>query len=126
MLQESETGLYVSLTSFLGFGRNYVEQYFQKTGNAVFLHIFREKIPVSFIFLLTNPTDVVLTFKCVNFIYIVVSRYAICSFLVSEQFLNSLFRKKQNRLMLLANTFSDYFLSIKINVYKKFFLYIFI
>ncbi|XP_045448082.1 ubiquitin carboxyl-terminal hydrolase 5 [Melitaea cinxia] len=43
---ESETGLYVSLTSFLGFGRNYVEQYFQKTGNAVFLHIFRDKIPI--------------------------------------------------------------------------------
>ncbi|CAH2048779.1 unnamed protein product, partial [Iphiclides podalirius] len=43
---ESETGLYVSLTSFLGFGRNYVEQYFQKTGNAVFLHIHREKKPV--------------------------------------------------------------------------------
>ncbi|XP_047533547.1 ubiquitin carboxyl-terminal hydrolase 5 [Vanessa atalanta] len=43
---ESETGLYVSLTSFLGFGRNYVEQYFQKTGNAVFLHIFREKKPI--------------------------------------------------------------------------------
>ncbi|CAG9561713.1 unnamed protein product [Danaus chrysippus] len=43
---ESETGLYVSLTSFLGFGRNYVEQYFQKTGNAVFLHILREKKPI--------------------------------------------------------------------------------
>ncbi|CAH0398212.1 unnamed protein product [Chilo suppressalis] len=43
---ESETGLYVSLVSFLGFGRNYVEQYFQKTGNAVFLHIYREKKPV--------------------------------------------------------------------------------
>ncbi|XP_026327826.1 ubiquitin carboxyl-terminal hydrolase 5 [Hyposmocoma kahamanoa] len=43
---ESETGLYVSLTSFLGFGRNYVEQYFQKTGNAVYLHIRREKKPM--------------------------------------------------------------------------------
>ncbi|CAH0715342.1 unnamed protein product, partial [Brenthis ino] len=43
---KSETGLYVSLTSFLGFGRNYVEQYFQKTGNAVFLHIFRDKKPI--------------------------------------------------------------------------------
>ncbi|XP_050684995.1 ubiquitin carboxyl-terminal hydrolase 5 isoform X1 [Leptidea sinapis] len=43
---ESETGLYVSLTSFLGFGRNYVEQYYQKTGNAVFLHIAREKQPI--------------------------------------------------------------------------------
>ncbi|KAH9643456.1 hypothetical protein HF086_002575 [Spodoptera exigua] len=43
---ESDTGLYVSLVSYLGFGRNYVEQYFQKTGNNVFLHIKREKIPV--------------------------------------------------------------------------------
>ncbi|XP_041979608.1 ubiquitin carboxyl-terminal hydrolase 5 [Aricia agestis] len=43
---ESATGLYVSLVSFLGFGRNYVEQYYQKTGNAVFLHIRREKIPI--------------------------------------------------------------------------------
>ncbi|XP_068633085.1 ubiquitin carboxyl-terminal hydrolase 5 [Battus philenor] len=43
---ESETGLFISLTSFLGFGRNYVEQYFQKTGNAVFLHIQREKKPI--------------------------------------------------------------------------------
>lgn len=40
---ESPTGLYVSLTTFLGFGENYVEGYFQKTGNAVFLHIRREK-----------------------------------------------------------------------------------
>lgn len=35
--------MYVSLTTFLGFGENYVEGYFQKTGNAVFLHIRREK-----------------------------------------------------------------------------------
>lgn len=47
LLQESDTGLYVSLVSFLGFGRNYVEQYFQKTGNNVFLHIKRDKKPVS-------------------------------------------------------------------------------
>ncbi|CAH4028278.1 unnamed protein product [Pieris brassicae] len=40
---ESETGLYVSLTSFLGFGRNYVDHYYQKTKNAVFLHITRSK-----------------------------------------------------------------------------------
>ncbi|XP_075977688.1 ubiquitin specific protease 5 [Anticarsia gemmatalis] len=43
---ESDSGLYISLVSFLGFGRNYVEQYFQKTGNAVFLHIKKEKIPI--------------------------------------------------------------------------------
>lgn len=38
------TGLYISLTSFLSFGQEYVEGYYKKTGNAVFLHIFREKI----------------------------------------------------------------------------------
>lgn len=44
--QETPTGLYVSLTTFLGFGADYVQGYFRKTGNAVFLHIFREKIPL--------------------------------------------------------------------------------
>ncbi|KAJ8722252.1 hypothetical protein PYW08_004654 [Mythimna loreyi] len=43
---ESDTGLYVSLVTYLGFGRNYVEQYFQKTGNNVFLHIKRDKKPI--------------------------------------------------------------------------------
>lgn len=42
--QQTSTGLYVSLTTFLGFGQEYVEGYYRKTGNAVFLHIFREKI----------------------------------------------------------------------------------
>lgn len=46
MTQETPTGLYVSLTSFLGFGAEYVEGYFRKTGNAVFLHIFREEIEI--------------------------------------------------------------------------------
>ncbi|XP_037933420.1 ubiquitin carboxyl-terminal hydrolase 5 [Teleopsis dalmanni] len=41
---ESPTGLYVSLTSFLGFGEEYVTKYAEKTGNRVFLHIQREKI----------------------------------------------------------------------------------
>lgn len=36
----------MSLTSFLGFGKDYVDGYFEKTGNAVFLHIFREKIEI--------------------------------------------------------------------------------
>ncbi|XP_013417871.1 ubiquitin carboxyl-terminal hydrolase 5 [Lingula anatina] len=40
---ESETGLYVCLNSFLGFGRRHVERYFRKTGNAVFLHLRRIK-----------------------------------------------------------------------------------
>lgn len=44
--QESETGLYVSLTSFLGFGKNHVERYYQKSKHAVFLHIKRNKIEV--------------------------------------------------------------------------------
>jgi ubiquitin carboxyl-terminal hydrolase 5/13 len=48
--QESENGLYVSLTSFLGFGKDYVERYYQKTKHAVFLHIKRDKIEVNFIF----------------------------------------------------------------------------
>lgn len=36
--------MYISLTSFLSYGQEYVEGYYKKTGNAVFLHIFREKI----------------------------------------------------------------------------------
>lgn len=32
------------MTTFLGFGQEYVEGYYRKSGNAVFLHIFREKI----------------------------------------------------------------------------------
>nr|CAD7445606.1 unnamed protein product [Timema bartmani] len=42
-LWESESGLYVSLKTFLGFGREYVELYHQQTGDSVFLHIRREK-----------------------------------------------------------------------------------
>lgn len=41
---ETPTGLYVSLSSFLGFGEEYVKKYAEKTGNCVFLHIRREKI----------------------------------------------------------------------------------
>lgn len=36
----------MSLTSFLGFGKEHVDGYFKKSGNAVFLHIFREKIEI--------------------------------------------------------------------------------
>ncbi|XP_055311521.1 ubiquitin carboxyl-terminal hydrolase 5 [Sitodiplosis mosellana] len=43
---ETPTGLYVSLSTFLGFGQDYVDGYYQKSGNAVFLHIFREKIEI--------------------------------------------------------------------------------
>lgn len=45
-LQESPTGLYVSLVSYLGFGEEYVRGYAEKTGNKIFLHIFREKIEI--------------------------------------------------------------------------------
>ncbi|CAO1382523.1 unnamed protein product [Diamesa serratosioi] len=43
---ETETGLYVSLTTFLGFGEDYVEEYYKKTKNAVFLHIKRSKTEI--------------------------------------------------------------------------------
>ncbi|XP_070502099.1 ubiquitin carboxyl-terminal hydrolase 5 [Chironomus tepperi] len=43
---ESENGLYISLTSFLSFGKDYVERYYQKTKNAVFLHIKRTKTEI--------------------------------------------------------------------------------
>lgn len=46
-LQESETGLYVSLISFYAFGKDYVDNYFKKTGHSVFLHIQREKKEVN-------------------------------------------------------------------------------
>ncbi|KAL1516575.1 hypothetical protein ABEB36_000474 [Hypothenemus hampei] len=44
---ESDAGLYVSLTNFLGLGRDHVERHFQKTGQAVYLHIKRERLEVS-------------------------------------------------------------------------------
>lgn len=45
-LKESDTGLFVSLTSFLGLGKDFVEPYYQKTNHAVFLHIRRLKTEV--------------------------------------------------------------------------------
>ncbi|VEN49930.1 unnamed protein product, partial [Callosobruchus maculatus] len=44
---ELETGLYVSLSTFLGLGRDHVERYFRKTKHAVYLHIKRLKTEVS-------------------------------------------------------------------------------
>lgn len=41
--QETPTGLYVSLSTFLGFGQAHVHSYARHTGNAVFLHIRRER-----------------------------------------------------------------------------------
>lgn len=48
-LQETDTGLYISLTSFFGFGKSHVERYYQKTNHAVFLHIQRLKTEVSLV-----------------------------------------------------------------------------
>ncbi|WAR15202.1 UBP5-like protein [Mya arenaria] len=38
---ESETGLYVCMSSFLGLGKKHMERHFKKTGNGVFLHLRR-------------------------------------------------------------------------------------
>ncbi|XP_053306196.1 ubiquitin carboxyl-terminal hydrolase 5 isoform X3 [Spea bombifrons] len=43
---ESECGLYVCMNSFLGFGRPYVERYYNKTGQRAFLHLKRTPKPV--------------------------------------------------------------------------------
>jgi len=43
--QRSEGGLYVDMSSFLGFGREYVEWNFEKTGNPVYLHIVQRRKP---------------------------------------------------------------------------------
>ncbi|XP_034176888.1 ubiquitin specific protease 5 [Osmia lignaria lignaria] len=40
---DSSTGLYVNLTTFLGFGQDHVEHYYQLTNNPVFLHIKRRR-----------------------------------------------------------------------------------
>ncbi|XP_019864761.2 ubiquitin carboxyl-terminal hydrolase 5 isoform X1 [Aethina tumida] len=44
---ETPTGLYVSLSTFIGLGQDYVEHYYSRTGDAVFLHLRREKEEVS-------------------------------------------------------------------------------
>jgi len=41
--KESETGLYVCLATFLGFGRDHVEEHVRKAGNKVFLHLHKIK-----------------------------------------------------------------------------------
>nr|CAG4650743.1 EOG090X0181 [Simocephalus serrulatus] len=40
---ESETGLYVCLNTFVGYGKDHVERYVNKTGNKVFLHMRKIK-----------------------------------------------------------------------------------
>ncbi|XP_075468738.1 ubiquitin carboxyl-terminal hydrolase 5 isoform X3 [Ascaphus truei] len=44
---ESEGGLYICMNTFLGFGRHYVEQYHQKTGQRAYLHLSRSRKPKS-------------------------------------------------------------------------------
>lgn len=41
--QESQDGIYVSLSTFIGLGREHVERYYKKTNRALYLHIRREK-----------------------------------------------------------------------------------
>lgn len=41
--QETDTGLYVSLSSFLGLGKDHLERHFRKTGESVYLHLRRER-----------------------------------------------------------------------------------
>lgn len=45
-LQESEGGLYICMNTFLGFGKQYVERHFNKTGQRVYLHLRRTRRPV--------------------------------------------------------------------------------
>ncbi|KAK2193829.1 hypothetical protein NP493_5g12009 [Ridgeia piscesae] len=40
---ECETGLYICMNTFMGFGRDHVKSYYEKTGNAVYLHMCRIK-----------------------------------------------------------------------------------
>lgn len=59
--QETETGLFVSVNSFFGFGKDYVDLYQRKTGHSVFLHILRERHEVFIVELVF----------CFSFFYIV-------------------------------------------------------
>lgn len=57
MLQESEGGLYVCMNSFLGFGSQYVERHYARTGQRAYLHIKRTrktKVPSQLLLLLLN------------------------------------------------------------------------
>lgn len=46
VMQESEGGLYICMNTFLGFGKQYVERHFNKTGQRVYLHLRRTRRPV--------------------------------------------------------------------------------
>ena len=43
LLKESETGLYVCLNTFLGYGQDYVDHHVKKTGKTIFLHLKKLK-----------------------------------------------------------------------------------
>lgn len=46
---ESEGGLYICMNTFLGFGKQYVERHFNKTGQRVYLHLRRTRRPVGIV-----------------------------------------------------------------------------
>lgn len=46
---ESEGGLYICMNTFLGFGKQYVERHFNKTGQRVYLHLRRTRRPVGLV-----------------------------------------------------------------------------
>ncbi len=43
---DSAEGLFVCMEKFVGLGRDHVEQYHRRTGNGIFLHIKRRKVPL--------------------------------------------------------------------------------
>uniref|UniRef100_A0A8C5WKN2 Ubiquitin carboxyl-terminal hydrolase n=1 Tax=Leptobrachium leishanense TaxID=445787 RepID=A0A8C5WKN2_9ANUR len=57
---ESEGGLYVCMSTFLGFGREHVERHYRKTGQCVYMHLkryIRQVFSLSFYFLDLENTD---------------------------------------------------------------------
>ena len=44
-LKESPDGLYVCLEKYVGLGKAFVQPYFERTGNAIFVNIKRVRVP---------------------------------------------------------------------------------
>uniref|UniRef100_UPI00398EA554 ubiquitin carboxyl-terminal hydrolase 5-like n=1 Tax=Pristiophorus japonicus TaxID=55135 RepID=UPI00398EA554 len=42
---ESEGGLYICMNTFLGFGKQFVQKHYQKTGQRAYLHLRRTRLP---------------------------------------------------------------------------------
>ncbi|XP_067881824.1 ubiquitin carboxyl-terminal hydrolase 5-like, partial [Heterodontus francisci] len=42
---ESEGGLYICMSTFLGFGKQHVEKHYRKTGQRAYLHLRRTRLP---------------------------------------------------------------------------------